>query len=147
MKLGWATRITILYLSFVTLIITLVAKSMSQRMDLVVPDYYEEELKFQRKIEKINNTKSLQSPLRWEVYKNTVNIIFPHEFANEHISGQITFFRPSDSRQDKIINLQPSKNNIHTVDISGFKKGLYNLQIDWNYKQTEYYNEGVINIK
>ena len=53
--MSWGTKIAFLYLSFATMIGVMVYKSVTQSVDLVAPNYYEQELKYQDKIDGINN--------------------------------------------------------------------------------------------
>ena len=63
-KIGWGTKITLLYLAFVVLIVTLVTKSMHQTFDLVSGDYYNQELKYQDVIDASKNQAGLSAPVR-----------------------------------------------------------------------------------
>lgn len=144
--MNWGARIALLYIGFVVLIITLVSMSVSQRLDLVTPNYYQEELKFQNKIDRKEAASSLKEPLRWEVKSGTVEITFPREFANEKIEGEILFFRPSDARMDKTVPI--SANDLtQIINTSEFTQGYYEMQISWNAGAKSFYNEASIQIK
>ncbi len=43
--MNWGYRVALLYISFAGLIIFLVTKSVNEKVDLVTPDYYAQELK------------------------------------------------------------------------------------------------------
>ncbi|MBL0070976.1 MAG: FixH family protein [Bacteroidetes bacterium] len=61
MKISWGYRVMFLYIGFAGLIIYFVTRSINEKVDLVTPDYYAQELKFQDKIESINRNNELSS--------------------------------------------------------------------------------------
>ena len=75
--------------------------SIVQKIDLVTDNYYEEEVKFQGKIDKINRAKALATPLTWEVLENGVRIHYPTNMKG--VSGKINFYCPADNRKDCLL--------------------------------------------
>ena len=55
MKFNWGHKILGIYFVFITGIAFMVVMSSRQKIDLVTPDYYAEEIKFQEKIDEKNN--------------------------------------------------------------------------------------------
>lgn len=143
--MNWGARIAALYIGFVVLIITLVSMAVSQRLDLVTPEYYAEELKFQDKINSRNAAHALKEPLQWTVSKNQIEIKFPDEFANQNIEGEILFFRPSDARMDKKVAVQPVE-LVQIIPTNQFPEGYFEMQISWNAGGKSFYNEASIRI-
>lgn len=144
--MNWGYKILILYLGFVLLILTMVRLTMNQTVDLESKDYYEQELKFQDKIDKQNRANKLAEPLTWEVKPGTLTLKFPQEFKGKPVSGNINFFRPSDASLDKTIAVVADSTAIQSVSLNTLKSGMYKIRINWNVENTEYYNEGVINV-
>jgi hypothetical protein len=54
--MNWGYKIAITFILFGALIIFMVVKSFQQNIDLVTDDYYQEELKYQQQIDKLENT-------------------------------------------------------------------------------------------
>lgn len=146
MRISWGIKITVLYLGFVALVIALVSMAMRQNVDLVSKDYYEQELKFQDKINKSNRSQALKEPLTWEVKQGALLLKFPEQFQGQKISGSIYFFRPSDAAMDKIISLPGDTNLSVNIATDKLNRGLYKIQISWEVNNEEYYNEGIIQI-
>ncbi len=144
--MNWGFKITILYVGFVALILSMVSMAMRQKVDLVSKDYYEQELKYQDKIDRKNRTHSLKEPLSWEVKQGTLVLKFPGEFNGEKINGSIYFFRPSDAAMDKTIPVTTDTSVVLNISTNQLKKGLYKMQISWEVNKEEYYNEGIIQI-
>lgn len=143
MKLNWGAGIAILYAGFVVMILLLVGMSASQKIDLVTDQYYEEELQFQDKINKVNLTKKLSNPLTWQVEEQGIMIHYPKDFSEDTLSGKVKLYCPSDNTKDRIFPVK-SKNGDQLIAASEMKAGRYYLQIDWKNGKKSYWNEGVV---
>ena len=146
MKINWGYKIALLYLGFVALIVSMVIMAMRQKVDLVAKNYYEQEIAYQKKIDKQNLSSALSVPLSWELKNNELSFKFPSQFKGKNIVSEIYFFRPSDERMDKIFTRSDSSLN-QNIPTNNLAKGIYKMQINWKVNNGEYYNEGIINIK
>ena len=143
MKINWGAGIAILYLGFVAMILLLVGMSASQKIDLVTDHYYEEELQFQDKINKIKRAKELAEPLVWQVNDAGLLIRYPKAFAGNPLTGKVRFYCPSNDKNDRIFAVD-QKNNEQFIPSSKIPEGRYHLQIDWKNGKQTYWNEDVI---
>ena len=102
MKISWGFRILILYSLFVTGILFMVFMAMHQKVDLVSEKYYEKELDYSNKYTRMQNSLNLQNNIiiNYDGVKDTMEIIFPKEFDEEKISGEITFYKPDNQSLD-----------------------------------------------
>src|SRR6266498_934094 len=98
--MSWGIRITILYSAFVVMILFLVFRTMNEKVDLVTPDYYRDELKFQGQVDRQNESASLHEQPVVSVTGKNVMLRFPGAVAGATISGTIKFYRSSDSSRD-----------------------------------------------
>lgn len=146
MKFHWGIRIAIVYIGFVALIVTLVIMSMNQRLDLVTSDYYKEELKYQEIIDKKTASNALKEQLQWQVLPGSFQLNFPDEFAGQEIHADVHFFRPSDSRLDKKIEINSNELQ-QSINTSEMPSGYYEVKIDWSVGNKKYYNEGSIQMQ
>ncbi|MCF0058018.1 FixH family protein [Dyadobacter sp. CY356] len=143
MKLNWGTGIALLYAGFVVMILLLVGMSASQKIDLVTDQYYEEELRFQEKINKVNLAKGLRHPLTWKVEPQGIVIIYPKEFLADSLTGTVRLYCPSDNTKDRSFPVK-MQNNEQLIAASELQAGRYYLQIDWKNGKQSYWNEGVV---
>jgi hypothetical protein len=141
MKLSWGYRVAILYLGFVALIALLVVSSMRQKVDLVSDDYYEQELKYEDRIEQIKRSGSLEAQVLVSQDQENLIIEFPETTANKELKGSITVFRPSNRDLDKIIEIKYKKHREHLIPLSSLKKGMYRIQIEYKIDDEGYYFE------
>lgn len=145
--MSWGYKITILYAGFVLLIAGMVTLSVRQKVDLEADDYYEQELKFQSRIDEIKRTEALNVPLAWEVRPGAIQLKFPPQFEGQQISGSIYFLRPSDATLDKTIPVRATTSTVQSIPTLQLKSGIYKMQLSWRVNNTDYYNEGIINIR
>ncbi len=147
MNISWGIKIAVLYIGFVVLIGVLVFKSMNQKVDLVSPDYYEKELKFQDKINAQNNANALTQPIQYQVEGKSISLFFPETMVNNSFGGEVLFFRPSDSAKDIKVQLAPDAKNKQLIISSLFEHGEYKMQLSWHSGGKEYYKEETIFIQ
>ena len=142
----WPVGIAIIYISFVVILIAFVIFSTFHKVDLVTKDYYEQEIKYQQQINRINRADSLSAPVNWHHDKDQrlVTIQFPKELNAKNIEGKILFFRPSDAKQDKLIALRLSSKNNQVISTQHLIPGLWKLKIFWQVDQKDFYTEGIL---
>ncbi|WP_031530345.1 FixH family protein [Dyadobacter crusticola] len=146
MKINYATATVTLYLGFVAMIIVLVTMSMSQKVDLVTDKYYDEELRFQEKIDKRDRSAALPQQISWNVTGQGISIIYPETMADSTLSGKIRLYCPADENQDLTVQIN-AKDHTQLIPASTIKDGSYKLQIDWKSGGLTYWDEGIISIR
>jgi hypothetical protein len=144
--MNWGIRIIILYTAFIGMILTLVGLTMRQKVDLVSKDYYEQELKYQDRIDRINHTAALEQQLTWRITDSMLRIQFPRS-TGAVSQGAIVFFRPSDVSCDTSINIHHDPSFMQSIPLQQFTKGYYKMQVTWNAPGGTFYNEGVVRIQ
>ena len=115
-----------LYLTFVGLIVMMVFKSCGQTIELESKDYYNEELKYQQKIDALK---------LGAVYKDSVKLLANDSFVFLQMPQSIkadsmilVFMKPDDSKADVSIKLTSTQGV--KLDPTLFATGLYNLSIN-----------------
>jgi len=147
MKISWGYRVMFLYVGFAGLIIYFVTRSMNEKVDLVTPDYYAQELKFQDKIESINRNNELTSALSIDYSDAGIIITYPSDLQNKTITGAINIFRPSDKSKDQTIEITPDKEMKQTINTTSLSKGMYRIKVDYEVNGAGYYSEKQIVIR
>lgn len=143
--MSWSVKITILYLGFVAMILTLVFMCMNQSVDLVSKDYYAQELVYQKRIDATNNEKKLAETVQYEINQDRITIKFPSELhANGNVNGKILFYRPSDPKLDVEFPITLDATGKQVISSGRLKKGVYKMQLSWISGSTEYFKEEVI---
>ena len=145
-NINWGWRIVILYSSFVVLILFLVYKTTTVKDDLVTPDYYAKELKFQEHLDKQKRTHDLKEQLSWSVKGKNISIRFPEEIRAKNVKAEILFYNTAEAKKDLSITCAPDPTGVCDVSSEKLSHGIYQMQIDWSAGGITYYNEGVIKI-
>ncbi|MBI2271108.1 MAG: FixH family protein [Bacteroidetes bacterium] len=140
-QMNWGHKIALLYIGFVAMIITLVFLASNQKVDLVSADYYDQEIKFQGKIDAINNMNTLSGTIVCEAKDKSVHISFPKELLEKNATGTIRLYRPSDASLDLQTKLIIDIKNDQVISSGKFKRGLYKMQINWKMENKDYYFE------
>jgi hypothetical protein len=141
MNISWGVKITILYSSFVGMILFMVYLTMQEKIELVAPDYYKQEIEYQGKINGMQNAGELMSGIIILPAKDkTIEINFPADFA-ANAKGDITFFRPSDSELDEQFVLQVGSDFKQAVQLKKGKRGLYKVKVNALVNNKPYYFE------
>ena len=143
--MNWGYKILFVYLAFVAGILLMVFKSSIQKRDLVTPDYYAKELKFQERIDAVKKTQALSAPVKCELIDQQMVISFPKEFVGKSITGSILLYCPSDNNKD-IEQAFSVSTNPYTMQLPVNKKGLYEVQISWQVDGISYYFETKLNL-
>ena len=140
-KLNWGFGIIVAFVSFIGFILFFVITMSSDKKysyDLVATDYYNQELKFQKKIDAIKNAKNLKENIRIEKIEEGLKIIFPKEFNPELIKGRVFLYRPSNKQLDFEMLIAISDSSYLLMPDKRLLDGRWNITVDWTYKEQSY---------
>lgn len=146
MKFHWGIKISLLYGLFVLGILSMAAFYMRQEPELVSKEYYNEEIRYQNKIEKLRRTSLLSEKVRLKVSDKKLNIRFPKVGPGD-IAGDAFFYRPSDKKSDFRLPVKLDSAYTQAVSFEGRRKGLWKVELNWKAGGKEYLNEEVIYIQ
>ena len=140
MKINWGTGIVLAFIGFISFIMYFVI-SMSTNSkyahDLVVEDYYGQELEFQNDINKQTNAKSLTENIHWEKSNEGLVIAFPKKLDYKNITGKVFLYRPSNKQFDFEIPISLSNHNLLIPD-KRLLGGRWNIKVDWQINDKSY---------
>ena len=136
--MNWGIKIILSYVSFLVLIVILVYKSVTAKIDLVTDNYYEKELRYQEQIDIMNNARKLNNKTVIRQVNNFIEIIFP---LKPH-RGRIHLYRPSDAAKDFNLEISTVDNSLtQYIDITALDNGYWKVKVNWITDGTEYYTE------
>ncbi len=144
--LYWPFGISLSLLLFVAFLVGTLLFSRTVPVNLVSDDYYENSLKYQQQLERIQLTRNLSSPPKWRYLPGGQSALLelPANALSPNTVGQITLVRPSDARKDRTLPLQIDKTGRQQVSLAGLDKGLWRVRVIWGEKGTEFYDEQVL---
>jgi len=145
MKLSFIQYILISFCVFIAFIVFLVIKTFSVNNELVTEDYYNQELKYQEKIDEMSHV-TPERDLIWE-QNNDLLILNCQQSLPENLKGIVEFYRPSDTSKDLKFPIAVSKEGKQVFPKQLFSKGLYKIKADWIQNGQSYYSEKDIYIQ
>ncbi|NQU35781.1 MAG: FixH family protein [Bacteroidetes bacterium] len=143
-KWNWGTKLAIWIIVFILFILTLVYMSFSYDIGLVEKDYYPKGLKYQSRINAVNNAKNINAVFSISQEGENVIIEMPDIQAKD---GTVTFFRPSDNTSDRVYNLNITEEKKIKLPKSEFIIGKYIVKFSWKHLNKDYYVEQVYFVK
>ncbi|MDO7171104.1 FixH family protein [Mariniflexile sp. AS56] len=133
MKFNWGTGIVVAFVGFISFILYFVITMSTNKKyehDLVIENYYGQELEFQNAINKEVHSQTLKQDIIWKRTSEGLLIEFPENFKPEDISGTIALYRPSNKLFDFEIVIALSNHTILITD-KRLLNGRWNLKVDW----------------
>ena len=144
-KFNWGWKIALLYGGFVVLMILMVIRASSEKVELVTKDYYEEELRYQQRIDHTRMADSLHLQPSWTIEKSKVSVRFSgHD--HEALSGTITFYCPSDEHRDFKYPFTTVADSLMVIEHAGLHSGTYRINTEWQQRGQSLHSESVIKI-
>jgi nitrogen fixation protein FixH len=130
----------------ITCIILFVVWVLRQNNDLVRPDYYAEELRFQKQIDRVQRTQELNSraSIAYNVDQQQVTIALPEEHIGRISTGTIQLYRPSDAKLDKHLKLELTADGKQRLDTTQLEAGLWKVRVFWKFNDEEFYFDNSI---
>lgn len=122
-------------------LVILILISRTNDFGLVEENYYEKDLRYQEQIERMARTDTLTENLVFKQTNGFIEIKFPAIFTSLEVNGEIQFYRPSDPRLDKIIQLKLDDNNNQIFDVTNMEHGAWIVKLKWSANDLEYYTE------
>ena len=147
MKINWGTAIVIAFVCFISFIMYFVitmSTNTKYEHDLVVEDYYGQELQFQTEIDNLKHSKTLKTDITWKKTNDGIVITFPEDKDINLVKGKVFLYRPSNKQFDFEIPISLSNHNLLIPD-KRLLDGRWNIKVDWKYKTNSYLYKTEIN--
>ena len=109
--------------------------------DLVRPDYYDHEIRYQDQIEREIRTRGLAGAVELGLTpgSRTLEVRIPSAAR-----GTIHLYRPSDASLDREIALSTGVDGRQRVDLSDLKPGLWKARMTWKHAAEDYTHESTL---
>jgi len=146
-KINWGTGIVIAFVIFMGGTISTAVYLMNKDINLVADDYYDQEINYQKHIDRMERTSQLEEKQIIFFDGSTVKIIIPKVLVKKELSGEIYFYRPSDSNSDIKITLIPDTSGIQVIPVERLDKGYWKIKVSWLSNGKDYFSEDRILIQ
>ncbi len=145
-NINWGTGIFIFYTIFAGSLFYQVYKSTQYDHDLVVENYYEEDLNYQSRYEQMQNSRSLEAGLaiRFNKEEKVISLKFPT--GMEGVNGNLLLYRASNKKLDKHFPIELNAENRMEIPIENIVAGRWKLEVKWEHGGKAYFDKKVIYI-
>jgi hypothetical protein len=119
----------------------LIVFACAQKDDLVRADYYEQALRFQNQIDRVERTRlaAAQAAVAYDGLKRCITVALPPAPAGRQITGTIELYRPSAGALDRRIPLQVDARGLQSLDATDLAPGLWKVRVSWTVDHQDYY--------
>lgn len=136
--------IIVVFVLFAAFIGTLVTVCMREDISLVSKDYYTQELAYQERITRINNSAALFNKPQVTATRESIRVTFDSlSFVDQ---GKLDLFCPSDATMDRSFEFTRSDEQTFTYKMSGLKSGMYRVKLLWSMDGKDFYQEEIVNL-
>lgn len=143
-KFNWGTGIALFYGCFVLALFVILWIGKDEDIGLISRDYYDLDLHYQERIDKIQNSTRLSKDLDITAGGDAIRIVFPEEV--ESPSGEIQMLRPADGRKDFKVPVKTTEGNMQVIPAASLDKGLWRISVDWTDRGVLYFKETYVMI-
>ncbi|HEY5909992.1 MAG TPA: FixH family protein [Verrucomicrobiae bacterium] len=101
--------------------------------DLVAEDYYEQEMRYQGQIERVQRNARHPNPatVTFDPAMRSILIAFPARDPGAQVAGTIQLYRPSSARLDRQFQLEPDAAGLQRIDARELSPGLWKVRVSW----------------
>jgi len=146
MKINWGTGIVIAFGLFITFILYFVFKVQSDSQydnELVVEEYYKQELKFENQMKKEQNASDMTDKIIINTSAEGITITFPSDLDLTKVIGKVSLYRPSNQKLDFEVPISLSGPHL-LIPKSNLVDGRWDISLDWTYDGREFLNKKTI---
>lgn len=136
----WPIAIIAFFIVFATFLAIFVIWALGQKQDLVAQNYYEQEVRYQEQLDRLNRTQAQagQTAVTFDAVKNCIVINLPAAQA-AGATGKIQLYRPSNAKLDHEVPLTINGGGMQTLDAKAMAAGLWKVRIEWIVNGQEYF--------
>lgn len=109
--------------------------------DLVAPDYYEQEVRYQGQMDRLQHAQqpATSAAITYDPATKVISISLPPQVAQAKPFGSIQLYRPSATDLDRQIKLAIDDRGVQKVDASSLLPGLWKVRVSWSVEQEEFF--------
>jgi hypothetical protein len=136
----WPHAIIVWFVIFASALAAWISYAVRQDMDLVRPDYYEEEIRFQKQLDRLNRTAAVrnQIALGYNAARGEVTLRLPLAHLDPRPGGRVHFYRPANAALDADFPLAVDAAGLQRIDVRSLRSGHWKVRVQWNASGQDY---------
>lgn len=141
MKLNWGNALLLFFIFYVGTLAFVLYKSTTVDHSLVVDNYYEHDINYQQRYDKISNRKLLKHDLNIQYNQKSGEINFNFGPDANVIKADVEMYRASDKLADYSTSLDIFDADIYRIPVSDLQPGKWKVKVEWSDNERTYYKE------
>lgn len=143
--MNWGNKLILVFVGFAALMGTMVYKAMNTRFELVSKEYYQDELRYQDKIDGRTNAATIGAVTIHEDEQYLV-FQFPEEMKGQQIKGEAWLYCKTDAVKDLRFPLTIDEDGRQLLERKKLTANKYQLKLSWEAAGKKYYLEKEIEL-
>ena len=140
----WPWSLLVFFAVLLTSIASFVVFAVRQNQELVRPDYYEQELRHEAQMDRVQRTRALGGQVSLGFADGFLSVSLPASHVAQGITGTVRLYRPSDARLDREMTLSPDASGHQALEVRPIRPGLWKAAVQWTVGGVEYFHEAPI---
>lgn len=145
----WPIGVILTFAVFIPATAGLIVLAVSQKEDLVSPNYYEQELKYQGQLDSLERAHNLgaRASVAYDGARGRIAISIPADQVRLRAAGHVHLYRPSEAGLDRTLDFAPDSNGVQIIEARDLRPGLWKVRVSWAVAGRAYLlDEGVTNL-
>jgi hypothetical protein len=138
--MNWGNKLILVFIAFAGLMGTLIYQCMQTNFELVSKDYYTEELRYQDKIDGMNNANKISDVTITEGVEQ-VSIQLPKELDGKAVEGQAWFYCVTNASNDRKLPIELNDEGLFIIEKAALAKASYTVKLTWQVGEEKYHTE------
>jgi len=120
---------------------TFVAYCNRHPADLVASDYYEQEVRYQGQINRLQHAQQNAhlASVNYDSSHKCIQITLPPNQSAAKAVGTIQLYRPSSMNLDRQLELGIDANGVQRIDAARMSPGLWKVRVSWSVDRQDYF--------
>jgi hypothetical protein len=137
----WPVSIISFFTVAIISCVTFIAWCSRHPADLISPNYYEEEVRYQGQIDRIQHTqeRAKLASITYDGASKHINISLPICVSGSKPAGQIQLYRPSAVNLDRQVKLELNSGGTQAIDAAALVPGLWKVRVTWTVDDHDYF--------
>ncbi len=137
----WPYALIAFFTVLITVIASFVTWSLRQDMELVGKDYYDQEMRFQQRIDSTKRAQAFGGQVAIVHDAGRITVTLPAAHAAKHPVGIVRLYRPSDAKLDQEMKLAVDATGTQQLAVPGLRSGLWKARVSWTVGTEEFFRD------
>lgn len=142
----WPHAVMGFFALLITALVSVLWFAFHHPTELISVDYYDQEMRFQGRIDSIHRTQALGRQVAVERLDGRLILSLPPDQARRGVAGTIHFFRPSDSRLDRRLPLAVNDAGRQEINLGQLDSGRWKVRFEWQVGGETFFREVTLDI-